>query len=372
LTTNGHLQEAHDVAQRWLASHPDDAPVLLADATALGMQATADSDAGRAKALRKLAHAEAKRAKDLKLDEPMVDIVLNEFDADGNVLLTPNRLAGNAAAVAEMQAGEKAFSAHDLETARAHYQRALALDPHSYDAALYIGDTYFNDRKFDDAVMWFNKAVAIDPDREAAYRYLGDTYQQRDRLNDAEAAYIQAVLASPYRRPPREMLSRLAHRRHREIAHPKVDLPVVTVELTDKGVNVGLDKDNIDTAAVAYAVARAKWLQEDRPKYFAKDVKPRHSLPEECDGLRTLLKIAEEVAQNGQPMKEHADAIKTLADLDRAGLLEPYVLLDRADECIAEDYVAYRKLHRLSLERYIREIWLGENDKSPPAAAAKR
>lgn len=55
---------------------------------------------------------------------------------------------------------------------------------------------------------------------------------------------------------------------------------------------------------------------------------PRHSLYEECAGLRLLIE---------------------------AGLLEAYVLLDQADPEIAEDYAPYRALVR----RYIAEVRFG-------------
>ena len=49
--------------------------------------------------------------------------------------------------------------------------------------------------------------------------------------------------------------------------------------------------------------------------------------------------------------------LKTLAAIDRDGLLEPFALLERADSELAKDYAPYRAAHRDQLIRFIRVYW---------------
>jgi hypothetical protein len=48
--------------------------------------------------------------------------------------------------------------------------------------------------------------------------------------------------------------------------------------------------------------------------------------------------------------------LQQLVKIDQAGFLEPFVLLDRADNEIALDYVSYRTAHRDTIYRYFDEF----------------
>lgn len=53
--------------------------------------------------------------------------------------------------------------------------------------------------------------------------------------------------------------------------------------------------------------------------------------------------------------------LPNLVKLDDAGLLEPYILLVRADESIIEEYDAYRAKNRDKLKRFVFEYLLGQS-----------
>lgn len=53
--------------------------------------------------------------------------------------------------------------------------------------------------------------------------------------------------------------------------------------------------------------------------------------------------------------------LSNLVKLDDAGLLEPYILLIRADESIIEEYDAYRAKNRDKLKRFVFEYLLGQS-----------
>src|SRR6185503_10491864 len=100
------------------------------------------------------------------------------------------------AAEVAIREGEQAFMRGDMDKAIAAYRRALAADPHLYDAALYAGDAEFKkamnstdapfrSEHFDASGVWFAKAIAIDPNRETAYRYWGDALDAQGKTNEA-------------------------------------------------------------------------------------------------------------------------------------------------------------------------------------------
>jgi hypothetical protein len=55
-----------------------------------------------------------------------------------------------------------------------------------------------------------------------------------------------------------------------------------------------------------------------------------------------------------------------LIQVDHDGLLEPFVLLNRADRDIAQDYPAYRSAHRDKLYRYLDEVVLPKSTSQGP------
>ena len=77
-------------------------------------------------------------------------------------------------------------------------------------------------------------------------------------------------------------------------------------------------------------------------------------LPEEAAALR---KVAEGVSRDMKAGKIPSldPSLATLVKLNDEGLLEPYVLLTRADAGIARDYATYRKGHRDKLRSYMDE-----------------
>jgi hypothetical protein len=60
-------------------------------------------------------------------------------------------------------------------------------------------------------------------------------------------------------------------------------------------------------------------------------------------------------AKSKDKAKNIDPALLALIQLDHAGLLEPFVLFNRADAGIAQDYAAYRSAHRDLLRRYLDE-----------------
>ena len=361
LNQQARLQDARHIEATWLQAHPDDADVLGMQAATLMLQANGEADATRATDLRKQAFGDATRARQLGSKEIMIDLVLARTDASGRGFEPEVAVASSLAVKQEMAKGEQAFGRRDLAEALAAYQRAWALDPHCYEAALYTGDAYFAQQRFAEAIEWFGKACTLDPNRETAFRYLGDACLRAQKVKEARSAYIDAVIAAPYSRLTRNALQKFAEVTGRPLRAPQVQRLPAKVAWDNGKVQVSVDP-KAGSLLLAYALGRARWNVEERAKYFDAAAKPRHALYEECAGLRLLIATAAEAGANEDAAsRELKPTIATLAAIDKAGLLEPFVLLDAADEGIAQDYPAFRQLHRDALVRYINEFWF------PPA-----
>jgi hypothetical protein len=57
--------------------------------------------------------------------------------------------------------------------------------------------------------------------------------------------------------------------------------------------------------------------------------------------------------------------VQLLLRLYRAGLLEPYILLNGADQGIAQDYAAYREKNRDKVREYLGTFVVPEVPKTP-------
>jgi tetratricopeptide (TPR) repeat protein len=357
LRSDLRYEAAKEVFRAWLARHPDDGQAFFDFGYTLYLQSVGEHNAARATALRQEAFAAATEARKLKCTDPLLDMIFTSVDANGADLRDPSLFSAKPEAAALIKDGEQAFTSGKYQIALTAYTKAFEIDPRSHSAALFIGDVHFIQKRYAEAITWFEKATTIDPDRETSFRYWADALVKLGRLDDARARYIDAVIASPYNRLPREALSRFALATKSSRKPPAVDLSQATVELKDGKTHIGIGSD-ANPMLIIYTAARGRWLEVERAKYFPADAAPRHSLPEECYGLRFLAEVSEGKSTDDPKTKSFAPSIATLKSLDRDGLLEAFVLLDRPTQGIAEDYMSYRLAHRAELVRYISTRWL--------------
>jgi hypothetical protein len=71
-----------------------------------------------------------------------------------------------------------------------------------------------------------------------------------------------------------------------------------------------------------------------------------------------MVKVLAPEAASESKAKKLDPALLQLIQIDQKGLLEPFVLLNRADPGIAKDYPAYRADHRDKLFQYMDEYVL--------------
>lgn len=257
--------------------------------------------------------------------------------------------------------GEKAFTSGDLEGALADYKKALEVNPNLYAAALFAGDAEYKLGHLDEAGFWFAKAIAIDPNVETAYRYWGDTLEKAGEHREAEDEFIKAVIAEPYLRSPRIGLQQWARANHARLMAPPIRLPAgvqvtikdgskptVTITVPPKDVPVTPET----SVALAYSMESSLWKGDKFHRVFPAEHDYRHSLPEEADGIRSMLAVAKE---QKLPEGQLSTSVNLLRELDEKGMLECWILLEDADQGIAQDYATFRESHRELLEKYIEE-----------------
>jgi tetratricopeptide (TPR) repeat protein len=359
LYENNNFVDARPLLEKLHAEKPDDVAVLerLSFAT-LAYSATlaneSDRKAERARA-RKLAD-EARAAGD---NSNLLNIVLSVPEDGGEMAF-----AGTAELQAIMQQGEAAFAKGDMDAAIAAYARALVLDPHQYNAALFTGDAYFKKKDHEQADKWFVRAVEIDPNQATAYRYWGDDLMAQGRASEAREQFISAVVANPYDQRSWMGLSQWAQAQHMMLGSPRIVSPnqiadnakgQTTITIDPSTMQPNAKKDGTD-AWFSYTLFRAGWHGEKFQKEFPAEKEYRHSLAEEVDGLQGVVNAVKEELKKKQ-ITQLDPALASLVKLSDEGLLESYVLISRPDKGISMDYPAYRDANREKIRQYITE-WI--------------
>jgi tetratricopeptide (TPR) repeat protein len=269
-----------------------------------------------------------------------------------------------------MRSAEASFARGDYDNARAGYQHVLELDPKNYEAALFIGDSYFNQKIYDRAGEWFERAVAINPDKETAYHYWGDALAAAGRNSAAREKYINAVVAEPYTRASWAALRNWTDRTQQPFNAIILENKSPTKKASDKGVSLeehSLKEEGPEAAGwAAYDATRQAWKDSKFRKEFPNEPKYRRTLKEETEALDAMVTVLAPDAASMKKAEKLDTSLLALVRLDQDGLLEAFVLLNRADREIALDYPAYLKLHRDKLYKYVDEIVLPRDaGKSP-------
>ncbi|HLM00412.1 MAG TPA: tetratricopeptide repeat protein [Pyrinomonadaceae bacterium] len=261
------------------------------------------------------------------------------------------RYSKNREAENLMNEGESHFSQGEFEEALTAYRKALKLDPHIYEAALFSGDAYVATNTYDEAEIWYQKAIAIDPLRETAYRRSAMPLMQQERYNEARDRYVEAYIVEPYNRFPVADLIEWARTTNTGILHPALEVP--EIKFDEKGyarsnLSVNPLGEDGSSAWLAYVSTRETWRRDKFARTFPKQKNYRHSLPEEAEALRGVIKaFKEKKAKNPNPQ------ISFLSGLNDDGYLEAFILLAMPDEGIAQDYAEYLKQNRDRLRQYV-------------------
>ena len=350
------MVEAMPILEELAAENPKDIAVIESwGVSVLGYAQTLSNVELRKKA-RIRARSILLKAQALGDNSDLLQTLVRQIPEDGSISAFSDKKEIDEA----MQNAEADFARGNLDKARQGYMRAYLLDPKQYYAALFIGDTFFKQHQPGFAGEWFANAVQINSDIETAYRYWGDALLGRGDLNEARSKYIEAIVADPYNQTSWGGLNNWLRRAGVKLNWMKLR-DRVSVQVKDGKTTVTLDsslsKDDqlLMTGWLSYGMSRALWMREKFAKEYPNETSYRHSLKEETESLHLLITVSTEVAAKEKVDLTGSD-FGTLARIEKAGLLEPFVLLNRVDTGVAQDYASYRAMNRDKIRQYLDQI----------------
>jgi tetratricopeptide (TPR) repeat protein len=375
LLDQGKFVDAMPLFEKLVADHPSDMAVREGWAWCVLQHAATLSDVEARKKARVRARTIALQAKELGDNSQILQTML-ETPEDGSEAKFSDRKEVDDA----MKVAEGDFARGDLDKAREGYLRVLLLEPGNYNAALFIGDVYFKQHVYGSAGEWFARAIQIDPNKETAYRYWGDALVAMGKEDDARGKFIDAIVAEPYQRRSWQGLENWLKRNKVELKNVRLnDKSLVTVK-DDKNINITIDENSFKKkndpnglAWMTYGLNQALWKGDRFKKEFPTEPKYRRTLKEEADSLSVMIAVLKEQKDYKKKSKDLDPSLQSLIKIQEAGFLEPFVLFNRADTEIAQDYEPYRNANRGTVRGYLDAFMVPQAaepaDKQLPQAA---
>lgn len=354
---SGKFVEAMPLLEKLAADHPND--VVVTERLAFSMLAYAStiSDPDLKKKARVRARSLALKAKEAGDNSALLQMMLDTPEDGSSTPFSSRKEVDEV-----MKAAEADFVRGDWEKARDGYLHALMLDPKDYEAALFIGDVYFKQHVNGSAGEWFARAIEIDPNRETAYRYWGDALSALGKGPDAREKYIRAVVAEPYNNRSWVGLNQWLQATKLKLNWVRLQDKGSVAQKDDKNINITIDPDSLGKddlagpAWLAYSMNRALWRGDKFKKEFPNEAAYRRTMREEVESLHMMVSVMKEQKGFEKKKKDLDPALQQLVQIDQSGFLEPFVLLNRADKDVAQDYGPYREAHRDTIYRYFDEF----------------
>ena len=360
----GKFVEAMPLLEKLAAAHPTNIAIKECWAFSVMAYASSLADAELRRKARVRARGIAMQAQQLGDNSGLLQLVL-DLPEDGSEPAFSNKKEVDDA----MKAAEADFVRGDLEKAREGYLKVLLIEPKNYEAALFMGDTYFKQHVNGSAGEWFSRAVEIDADRETAYRYWGDALWDMHKSPEAREKYIQAIIADPYGKRSWGGLNQWAQRCKITLNWLRLQDKSEVTQKDDKNIDITIDpgsmkkNDPSSSGWLMYSMNRALWHGEKFKKEFPNETSYRRSMREESESLHLMVTVMTEQKSFEKRKKDLDPAMLQLVQIDQSGFVEPFALLNRADNEIAQDYVTYRAAHRDAIYRYLNEYVV---PKAPP------
>jgi tetratricopeptide (TPR) repeat protein len=354
LFQQGKRLEALPLLESLVKSNPQDDEILVALAASLVDRAATLSDEAAAANNRF-------RARDL-LDQAWklgntstlaqnLSHLLKELPDSGAI-----KFSNDPAVDQIMRAGEAAFARRDFDEALRNYGKALALEPANYSATLFTANTYDRKNDFTEAGEWYERAMRLDPNVETAFRYYADMLAKQGDMAKARTMLIRAAVAEPYNRMVWRELHAWANLNKTTIREVYIGrLVPANLSSTTSKPDGPQARPDFGPAWQAYDSVRANWQHGGAfHEHYPQETQYRHSLGEEFDALTAAAQAEEKLRKRAKAPAAPEDASMTLLlKLQRAGLLEAYVLFSLGDDGVARDFAGYRARNRAKLEEYM-------------------
>lgn len=343
--------EALPFLEKIAKADPNDAEIQFELGFALISKAATVTDEATRRQLRVQSRNAFLKSRSLGKDSPLLDGMIESISPDG---VEKGKFSFNKEAEDFMRDAEASFAKGDLDDAFDKYQKALAVDPKIYYAALFSGDVFKDKGDFAQAEVWYKKAIAINPYIETAYRYSATPLMQQKKYDQALVRYIESYITEPYSKFAISGLTQWGQATGKRLGHPRMDIPKFEIGADGKAkttINVNPAAMDSSLAWMSYVTTRENWRKEKFSQTFPNERGYRHSLQEEAEALRSVIKIAKDLkAKTPNPQFE------TLSKLDAAGCLEAFILMAIADEGIAQDHFKYLKANRDKLRQYVTDF----------------
>lgn len=359
LYRQGKFVAAMPLFEALAADHPSDVVVREAWAWCVFEYAGTLPDLQQRKKARARARKIAVEAKNLGDNSQLLQLMLEQPEDGGS----EEAFSDSKEVDAAMKTAEADFSRGELDKARAGYMRALLMDPNNYNAALFIGDVYFKQHVYGSAGEWFARAIEIDPNRETAYRYWGDTLVAMGKENEARSKFIDGIIADPYTRRSWTGLQNWLQRNKVVLNNVRLKDGAAVTQKDEKNISITIDdssfkkKDDPNGVAwMTYGISRASWQGDQFKKEFPNEPKYRRTLKEESGSLSVMITVLKEQKDYQKKLKDLDPSLQSLIKIQEAGFLDPFVLLNRADTGIAQDYPTYRAANRDKIRSYLDEF----------------
>jgi len=354
LYLEGKKVEALPLYEQLAKEHPGEWLYFERLADCLASQSSQTEDPAEATGIRTRMRDAAKKSVELGDPNRFLQVMANIDPA--RPMIPENTSPGSGL----LKEGERAYGAGNYKLALEKYAAAYEADAKLYDAALFAGDTAYLQKDLKTAALWFGRAVAIDPNRETAYRYWGDAIL---RLGGdpvaAKAKFIDAIVADPYNNMSWQGVENWAKAQRAIVMAPKIQRPAAPKvdPKSPNTTNIVLDINTLDEkknpggfAWMMYSMIRGTYHGETFQKEFPTEKEYRHSLKEEDAALSVVASTVEETKIKPNKLDE---SLRNLVELQKAGMLDCWILISGADEGIAQDYSGYRKEHRQLLHDYL-------------------
>ena len=251
-----------------------------------------------------------------------------------------------------LREGEGFFGRGEYEKAFAAYEKAYKINPKSYEAVLFMGDTLYASGKYKESEMWFAKAAELEPNREQAFRFWGDALMNQNKASEARDKFVNALVAEPYSRITWDRLGRWIDEAKVKVA-PLQITPPGNEASGELEINEKLLKGDDGTA-------NWKFYNEVRKVQVIANGSGTRTLAEEVAAYRKVAEAVRKDLKSGK-LKTPSQSLSNLIKLDDEGLLEAYILLIRADENISQEYGGYRTKNQDKLRKFVVEFVLGMN-----------
>jgi tetratricopeptide (TPR) repeat protein len=347
-TDKGRYIDAYPLFEKIAPLYPDDAELWAHYGIALMTRSSTLSNAAERKTERIKGYKALAKAKQLGTENSFALDVFDRLSPDGEI--DDALETAHPEFEKNIREGEAFFGSGQYDKAFAAYERASKIDPKSYEAVLYMGDSLYAAGKYKESEPWFARAALLDPDRDEAYRYWGDALMFQKKSAEACDKFVEALLASPYTRTSWTNLAKWMEDSGAKTV-PLVVIPPGNEVLSEIVIDAKLLKSDDGTI-------HWKKYDEARASQLIAGGRAARKLVDEAAAFRRVADAVRADLKSGAIKYPDKDLVN-LIKLDDAGLLEAYVLLTRADEKIADEYLAYRKANKEKLRRFILEFMVG-------------